>query len=55
MAREMDKNRAIVYISGIFAWGVVTLVRTVYADGKPDPLFKMDLNIPKKSEGSDGE
>ena len=46
----MNDNKAIVWIAGIFTYGIVTLVRTVYAGGKPDPLVKFDLNVPKKPE-----
>lgn len=48
MAKEMDKNKAVVWIAGIFTYGILTLVRTVYSDGKP--LVNLDLNVPKKPE-----
>lgn len=35
MSKDWDKNRAVVWIAGIFTYGIVSLVRTVYTDGKP--------------------
>jgi hypothetical protein len=48
-SKEWDKNRAVVWIAGIFTYGIVSLVRTVYTDGKP--LLNVDTSGLKSISG----
>lgn len=42
----MDRNKAVVYVAGLFTWGMLGIVRMVYLDGSNRPL----VNFSKTSE-----